>query len=78
MKSRQFQMNENTDVELGGLFQNRSFKGTNFNTPDAAADDGRVPGKGGETGLHGLADSGAHVEVGLRALLDCGSAPGAP
>jgi hypothetical protein len=35
-----FQMNENTDVELGGLFQNRSFKGTNFNTPDAAADDG--------------------------------------
>ena len=35
-----FAMNENTDVQLSGLWQNRSFKGTNFNTPDAAADDG--------------------------------------
>jgi hypothetical protein len=35
-----FAMNANSDVELSGLFQNRSFKGTNFNTPDAAADDG--------------------------------------
>jgi hypothetical protein len=35
-----FAMNANSDVELSGLFQNRSFKGSNFNTPDAAADDG--------------------------------------
>ena len=35
-----FAMNENTDVELSGLFQNRSFKGTNALTPDAAGDDG--------------------------------------
>lgn len=35
-----FQMNENTDVELAGHFQNRSFKGTNLGTPDAAGDDG--------------------------------------
>lgn len=35
-----FAMNSNTDVEISGLFQNRSFKGTNFNTPDAAEDDG--------------------------------------
>lgn len=35
-----FAMNSNTDVEVSGLFQNRSFKGTNLNTPDAAADDG--------------------------------------
>jgi hypothetical protein len=45
-----FAMNANTDVELSGLFQNRSFKGTNFNTPDAAADDGgstyQIAGRG--------------------------------
>ena len=35
-----FNMNENTDVELSGIFQNRSFSGTDFNTPDAAGDDG--------------------------------------
>ena len=35
-----FQMNPNTDVEIAGDFQNRSFKGANFNTPDAAADNG--------------------------------------
>lgn len=35
-----FQMNDNTDVELAGLFQNRSFSGTNLTTPDAASDDG--------------------------------------
>jgi hypothetical protein len=35
-----FNMNEDTDVEIGALFQNRSFQGTDFNTPDAAADDG--------------------------------------
>lgn len=35
-----FAMNSNTDVEISGLFQNRSFKGTNLATPDAAADDG--------------------------------------
>lgn len=35
-----FAMNANTDVEISGLFQNRSFKGTNFGTPDAAEDDG--------------------------------------
>ncbi len=35
-----FAMNEKTDVELSGLFQNRSFKGQNINTPNAAADDG--------------------------------------
>ncbi|HEY6196493.1 MAG TPA: hypothetical protein VI504_15785 [Candidatus Eisenbacteria bacterium] len=35
-----FSMNSNTDVELSGLFQNRSFKGSSFGTPDAAADDG--------------------------------------
>lgn len=35
-----FNMNENTDVEVSGIFQNRSFKGTNLNTPDAAGDDG--------------------------------------
>lgn len=35
-----FAMNQNADVELSGLFQNRSFKGTNIGTPDAAADDG--------------------------------------
>src|SRR5689334_12789842 len=35
-----FNMNENTDVEISGIFQNRSFSGTNLNTPDAAGDDG--------------------------------------
>ena len=35
-----FPMNEETDIEIGGLFQNRSFKGTNLATPDAAGDDG--------------------------------------
>jgi hypothetical protein len=35
-----FAMNPNTDVDIAGLYQNRSFKGTNFNTPDAAGDDG--------------------------------------
>jgi len=35
-----FAMNSNTDVEVSGLFQNRSFKGSNFNTPDNAEDDG--------------------------------------
>ena len=35
-----FAMNPNTDVELAGNFQNRSFKGANFTTPNAAADDG--------------------------------------
>ena len=35
-----FNMSSNTDIELSGLFQNRSFKGTNINTPDAAKDDG--------------------------------------
>ena len=35
-----FAMNSNTDVEISGLFQNRSFKGSNFLTPDAAADNG--------------------------------------
>jgi len=35
-----FAMNPNTDVELAGDFQNRSFKGANAVTPDAAADDG--------------------------------------
>lgn len=35
-----FAMNSNTDVEISGLFQNRSFKGTNLVTPDAAEDDG--------------------------------------
>lgn len=35
-----FAMNSETDVEISGLFQNRSFKGQNFNTPDAAEDDG--------------------------------------
>lgn len=35
-----FNMNPNTDVELSALFQNRSFKGTNAATPDAAKDDG--------------------------------------
>jgi hypothetical protein len=35
-----FQMNENTDVEIGGHFQNRSFKGTGIATPSTAGDDG--------------------------------------
>ncbi len=35
-----FAMNSNSDIELSGLFQNRNFKGTDFNTPSAAADDG--------------------------------------
>ena len=35
-----FALNPNTDVEIAGDFQNRSFKGSNINTPDAAADDG--------------------------------------
>ncbi len=35
-----FNMNENTDVEVSGIFQNRSFQGTDLNTPDAASDDG--------------------------------------
>jgi hypothetical protein len=35
-----FNMNANTDVEIAGDFQNRSFKGSNINTPDAAGDDG--------------------------------------
>jgi hypothetical protein len=35
-----FAMNANTDVELAGDFQNRSFKGSNLGTPDAAGDDG--------------------------------------
>lgn len=35
-----FAMNPNTDVELAGNFQNRSFKGDNFLTPSAAADNG--------------------------------------
>lgn len=35
-----FAMNSNTDVEVSALFQNRSFKGTNLTSPDAAADDG--------------------------------------
>jgi len=35
-----FAMNPNTDVEIGGDFQNRSFKGTNFATPSSAADNG--------------------------------------
>ncbi len=35
-----FQMNENTDVEIAGHFQNRSFKGSDFTTPNSAADDG--------------------------------------
>jgi len=35
-----FAMNSNTDIEISGLFQNRSFKGSNFNTPDNAEDDG--------------------------------------
>ncbi len=35
-----FAMNENTDVELSGLFQNRGFSGSSAATPNAAADDG--------------------------------------
>ncbi len=35
-----FAMNSNTDVEVSALFQNRSFKGTDINTPSTAADDG--------------------------------------
>jgi hypothetical protein len=35
-----FAMNPNTDVEIGGDFQNRSFKGQNSATPNAAADNG--------------------------------------
>jgi len=35
-----FAMNSNTDVEVSGLFQNRSFKGSADGTPDAAEDDG--------------------------------------
>ena len=35
-----FQMNENADVELSALFQNRNFKGSDINTPDAGGDDG--------------------------------------
>jgi hypothetical protein len=35
-----FAMNANSDVELSGLFQNRSFKGTNAATASTAADDG--------------------------------------
>jgi hypothetical protein len=35
-----FQMNANTDVELAGHYQDRNFKGTDFNTPSAAEDDG--------------------------------------
>ncbi len=35
-----FDMDENTEVEFSGLFQNRGFSGTNIGTPDAAADDG--------------------------------------
>jgi hypothetical protein len=35
-----FDMNANTNVEIAGDFQNRSFKGQNAATPDAAADDG--------------------------------------
>ena len=35
-----FAMNANTDVEVAGDFQNRSFKGSTFATPDAAADNG--------------------------------------
>ena len=35
-----FALNTNTDVEIAGDFQNRSFKGSNDGTPDAAGDDG--------------------------------------
>jgi hypothetical protein len=35
-----FQMNENTDVEIAGHFQNRNFQGSDFTVPDAATDDG--------------------------------------
>ena len=35
-----FQMNPNTDVELAGHYQDRSFKGDNFTTPSTAEDDG--------------------------------------
>jgi hypothetical protein len=35
-----FAMNPNTDVEIAGDFQNRSFKGANAATPNAAGDDG--------------------------------------
>jgi len=35
-----FAMNEYSDVELSALFQNRTFKGSNQQTPDATADDG--------------------------------------
>jgi len=35
-----FAMNPNADVELGGNFQNRSFKGDGIGAPSAAADDG--------------------------------------
>jgi hypothetical protein len=35
-----FAMNANTDVDLGGIYQNRSSKGSSFATPDAAGDDG--------------------------------------
>jgi hypothetical protein len=35
-----FALNAATDVEIAGQFQNRSFKGTDINTPDAAGDDG--------------------------------------
>jgi hypothetical protein len=45
-----FAMNANSDIEISGLFQNRSFKGTNFNTVSTAADDGgstyQVAGRG--------------------------------
>lgn len=35
-----FQMNEGSDVEIAGHFQNRSFSGTNIATPSPATDDG--------------------------------------
>ena len=35
-----FQMNANTDVELAGHYQDRSFKGDNLTTPSTAEDDG--------------------------------------
>src|SRR5262249_32699870 len=35
-----FALNPNMDVELAGEFQNRSFKGTNINTPSTAEDNG--------------------------------------
>lgn len=35
-----FAMNEDTDVEIGALFQNRSFSGDNINSPSTAGDDG--------------------------------------